>query len=277
MRNMVIAAAAALFALAASAQEALQCANPEFLNGVVFGGRIEMTSQVTRSLPAAMSAFRAPADFKLIGTARRDEMNLTTVAYKTSQSKAQAFNSLKAALASDGWPVEANPYPGSTFNSGDQPLTATVCRNGERRHISVAEAAGTRYASIMLIPEAERLGCGSQADAFSFERNQRLLPRFDFPQGTGMINGGGSGGSNDSVHTSSRISSKDSAADIVQHLADQLSQQGWNRDSGWSSRVSAGGTWRRTVDGRAGWGNLEITGVAADLYEVSFTLLLRPE
>jgi hypothetical protein len=98
------------------------------------------------------------------------------------------------------------------------------------------------------------------------------LPRFRFPAGTSLARGAGAGmGSNTNFTSTSRITSPESAAQLVQQLASQMREQGWSPDADWSGAGSAGSTWRKTIDGQPTWGTLEITGVGKDTYDVEFT------
>lgn len=282
MHKPAIALVIAFFAAAATAQQPLQCLNPDVLNGLVFLGRSELKVEVTRSLPPAMSGLRAPDAFSLIGTGVRDSGRITNVAYKTALTIDKAYTDIVAALGSAGWAVEASAAAGTTFNVAGAPRTTSVCRNGDRRAVMVAEVAGVRYVNIIGYAQGEQPRDCNAPDpgpgnlAFMTARN--AVPRFRFPAGTAIAQGGGGGGGGSDVFTSAtRIISSESATALAELLASQLQGQGWRPDSVWSGAGSAGSTWRKLDEGRLTWGTLEIVRVSERTYDVDFTLALSSQ
>jgi hypothetical protein len=269
MRKVAITTTA-FFTLATSAQT-LQCPNPDILNGLVFLGRGDMKLNVTRGSPGFMGDFRVPAGFLLIGTGVR-ATGMTTVAYKTSLSGDKAHAALLAALGADGWEVEPSQGPGNTFNVARE---GTVCRNGERRMLLVTQSGGATYVSINSDTQQRRRDCNAPDPALNmqFGRARNAVPRFQFPVGTSIAQGGGGGGGNGRNYTtSSRIISTETSAGLVQHLASQIAGQGWSADSGWDGSGSAGSTWRRISDGEVTTGVLQIVKVSEGTYDVDFTI-----
>lgn len=275
MKNLAIAATASFFSMGALAQGLPQCLNPDVLNGLIFNGRIESKATITRTLPASLAGFRAPTGMTLIGTAVRDSGRSTSVGFKTSLPSDQAVAALTATLRTDGWAPEAEQGPGQTFTVPGEPVHVTVCRNAERRNIMVRDVGGVRYANIMLSAEQRTLACNEKdprAMGFDMMAMQSAMPKFTFPPTARQSGpGGGGGGSNDIWSTSTRIQSPDSGASLAEHLAGQLTSQGWKRDSAWSGTASSGSNWKRQLDGKPSWGTLEIVRMGGDLHEVRFT------
>lgn len=275
MRRHVTAAAAALFTLAAVAQQPQQCVNPQQVNGLVFLGRSDMQISVTRDMPAFMSSLSLPADLVLIGTGVRTG-GMTTVAYKSALTTDKAHAAVVAAHEAAGWAVEAMPGSTMNFNIAGSPKEVTLCRDAERHYVTVNEVAGTRYVNVTATRESPRRQCSENPGMSSAITGARsAMPRFQFPAGTSLAQGagGGSGGSSMST-TRSRIISEVTPVALVEHLASQLEAQGWNPDTGWSGSSSAGSTWRRSLDGEVTSGMLEIVRVSAGTYDVNFTLAL---
>jgi hypothetical protein len=276
MKNLAVAAAAALFSLGAVAQGLPQCLNPDVLNALVYNGRIESKATVTRTLPATLVGFRAPSGFSLIGTAVRDSGRATLVAFKTALSSEQAMSALTESLRADGWAPEAPQGPGQTFTVPGEPQYVTVCRNSERRSLVVRDVGGVRYANISLTTEQRSLACNEKdprMGGMDLMAMQSSMPKFTFPSTTRQAGpGGGGGGSNDIYRTATRIQSPDSGASLAEHLAGQLTAQGWKRDSAWNGTVSSGSNWKRQADGKTTWGTLEIVRMASDMHDVRFTV-----
>ena len=288
MKKLTLAAAAALLSLNALAQDPLQCVNPDVLTSLVFSARSETQMRVTESLPEEMSEYRAPDGFELIGTAVRGDGNSTTVAFKTALASEVAFAALLASLEPDGWEIEAERSPAQTFNVTSQPVTGTVCRNSERRSLSVQDSDGVRYANINSFPDTRQLACHAEDPRLAlrgpgmFDAMRASMPQLDFPptarpaDGRGGL-GGGISGSGETISTSSRIASPDTAASLSEHLAPQMIAQGWSRDAAWTGTLSSGSTWtRQGADGRNQWGTIEIVGFGDDIYEVGLMLVTEP-
>jgi hypothetical protein len=271
MRKAVFIAVS-IFSMAASAQEVLQCTNPDILNGLVFLGRSEMKMTVTLGSSGFMASFRAPEGFRLIGSAVREEGSSSVVAYKTALPGDKAYSALLAAFEAEGWAIEGVRGSGAMFNVAGGHSEGTICRNGERRALLATEAGGQAYVSINA-GRTDARNCNAP-DLISM-RPGNGMPRFQFPAGTSLAQGGGGGGgSNRNYTTTSRIISTEAAAQLVQHLAPQIETQGWSRDSGWAGVGSAGSTWRKTIEGESAIGVLEIIRVSEGTYEVNFTINL---
>lgn len=285
MRKLAIAVPAAIFSLTAVGQDLLQCVDPDVANGLLFNGRAETALTVTGALPEDMSGYRAPAGFELVGTAVRGAGTTTTVAFKTALSSEDAYAALLASLEPDGWAVEANERIPQTFNVASQPVSGTVCRNTERLSLRVQDADGVRYATVSAYPDQPARACNAEDPRLAsggramFDNLRSRMPTLDFPANARAVDGfgGGMGGSGQTVSTSSRIQSPDSAASLSALLAGQLTAQGWSRDAAWTGSLSSGSTWtQQGDDAEPYWGTLEIVSIGGGTYHVGFMLMTRP-
>jgi len=278
MHRFAIAAIAAVTALSATAQQPLQCLNPDILNGVIFLGRGDQKVEVARGLPPFMSGFRAPAGLSLIGSGMREGGMMAVVAYKTSLSADKAYAAVVSALGAEGWAVEPEQYSGATFHVAGNPEDGTVCRNGERRTVMVWEVAGTSYVNIMTNSQGRGRNCNVPDPVMNmgfFGPNSPL--RFQYPAGTSLAQGGGGGGGSSGDYLqSTRIISTETPASLVEYLASQIEGQGWSKDAGWSGTGNAGSTWRKTIDGQLAWSTLQIVRVSEGTYDVDFAVELSP-
>jgi hypothetical protein len=276
MRRILAAFLVAASALAGAAQQTQQCVNPQLIDGLVYLGRGEMKMNVTRGQASFMRGLSMPATLTLIGNGVR-EGGLSTVAYKSALSTDKAYAAIIAALGADGWTPESTPGSSSTFIVAGSPREGTLCRNGERRHVLVTDTSGVRYINVMASVEERRRECNLDPygpGATGFRRD--TAPRFQFPEGTILAQGGsGGGGSNSMYTTSTRIISEETPARLVEHLASQIEGQGWQRDAEWSGSDSSGFTWRKIQDGELAWGALEIIRVSAGTYDVDFITTQR--
>lgn len=289
MQKVSVSFIATFFSLTAVGDDLLECVNPDVLNGLLFNGPYESTLSVTDTLPEAMSGYQAPESFELIGAGIRGivgQMVMTTVAYRTSLASEDAFAALLASLEPDGWAIEESPNRAQTFNLGGSPTRGIVCRNAERMMISVEDVEHVRYAHIDSNTDQRGQDCNEEDPRLArrgpgmFQAMREQMPALNFPATAHAAPGGigaGIGGSGETVSTSSRIVSPDSAPSLAEHLADQLAAQGWRRDASWNGSLSSGSTWfRQGTDNHPYWGHLEITGLGDDNYVVGFTLIARP-
>ena len=272
MRILAVAAAFSFMAPAMSASQAGQCVNPQMVNGLVFLGRSDMKVTVTRELPSFMENFRAPAGFSLIGTGV--QAAATKVSYKTPLPGNKTYAALVSALSAEGWTVEIPPYAAVTFNVPAGAQDAMVCRNGDRRSLRVAEFAGGSYATIIRFSQTRPRDCNTPDPAMQMGIGATLgaIPRLQMPAGTMLAQGnGGGGGSSGGFTISSRIISGETHTALVEYLAGQMVEQGWQRDAQWAGSRSAGSTWRKSQDGASMSGTLEIVRVSEKTYDVDFT------
>lgn len=285
MRKLIIALSLLAICTSALAQEALQCVNPDVLNALIFRGNAESKLVVRRGMPEVDAGFRAPAGFTLVGNGVRGMENpVTSVAYKTDLPTATAFNNLLASLDGEGWKREnAVQVPMATFSvAGQQPMSAQLCRDGERRVVQMAEVGDVRYATIVGFALAQPRACNAPVpqqagiDPIAIMRaRQANLPRFSFPDTArpGTIAPDGEQNSGSTHFTTTRIVSPDSASSLARHLGRQLSEQGWRNDTTWNGKLGSGSTWlRRGNDSQPLAGMLEVFSRGDGSYDITFAL-----
>lgn len=279
MRKFVIAMTSVLVVTAAPAQEALQCANPDVLNSLVFNGRPESKLTIRRALPENAAGYRAPAGFTLIGSGVRGQGTGTMVAYRTTLEAGKALDSLLGVLADEGWRRETTAQMQPLVSvAGAAPTGAMVCRNGERRNLRVQDAGEVRYLTISSFT-ARGWACDApnpQGFDPMAARNAAMaqMPRFSFPATARMAAGSSLPQGNSLASSSARIESPDTAASLARHLARQLAEQGWRADAEWNGALSTGSTWTRSAaDGQRYWGTLEILGMGGNVYNIGFAMV----
>lgn len=270
MRSFLLAGLV-LFGSAALAQPPQQCVNPRNVNGLVFLGRSDMKVSVTRSLASFMNGFRAPAGFSLIGTGVVQGVE-AKVAYKTALGGDKAYAAMLAAMGAEGWAIETMSGEDNTFRAPSDLREGTLCRNGERRLMLVADSSDTTYVSIHNVQQPRHHECNTPDPGSELVgAGLNAMPRFRFPAGTSIARSLGGGGSNDSFTMSTRIISGDTPGKLVEHVADQMVEQGWQPDSSWSGSRSAGSTWSKRSDGGITRSMLEIIRVSDRTFDVDFT------
>lgn len=289
MKKLTAALLGAFLSLTALGQDLLQCVNPDVIKGVLFAGRPESQTLITATLPAALAGYEAPSGFELVGTAVRGDGASTTVAFRTSLDREAAHAALVASFEAEGWAIEAPMIiPARVFVLDSEPVSGTICRDGERRYLNVEDINDRRYASIALSDQPPTRACNAEDPrrrSIGLGMMSLLTgeaPTLELPEGTtaadgsGRINTGG-GGSGDTYATESQIRSPLSPSSFVERLASQMSAQGWTADARWSGTLSNGGRWIRTSDdGIMYWSTLEVVDIGDGIYDLSFRIMMPP-
>lgn len=290
MRKIMIAVSSLAMVAGATAQEALQCVDPDVLNALVFNARAEARVTVQRALPEVVDGFTAPEGFTLIGSGVRGENAGTVVGYKTDIAAGEAFGNLVQHMVAQGWRRESpqGAQQPTIMVAGPQPLAAQLCRNGDRRAVVVRDIEGIRYATINAYPTIPARACdapvqrsGGFGNPITMINEMRTnMPQLTFPETTRTVGGANPGMNADSstmVSSAVRIQSPDAAGVLAEHITGQLTAQNWSNDAKWNGSLSTGSTWtRRGGDGNAYWGMLEILTRGEGVYDVQFSVSAAP-
>jgi hypothetical protein len=102
------------------------------------------------------------------------------------------------------------------------------------------------------------------------------MPQLEFPidPETGRAprsNGSGSSGGTNSRQSRTEINLKLSIGELIAHLNQQLSAQGWTADANWQGTTTAGSSWYMQLEEEPGvQGTLDITATSDSRYTVMF-------
>lgn len=276
MRKTVVALATAALAVAVAAQQPGLCLDPQLINGLVFLGRPDQKAVVAPGQASFMKDVRMPAQLLLIGSAERDN-GLATVAYRTSLSPDKAHAAAADALAAAGWLPEPRTAAATFSVAGAAPRNEVFCHDGETRQLLVRDINGARYVNIVHFAQAGSRQCGADPamESMSMMAIRNLLPGIRFPEDASpAFPLGAGGGSNSLFTTTSRIISSRTPGSLLDYIAGQLQDQGWQPDASWTSGSSAGSTWHRTHDGEPVSGTLEIMRAGDGTLEMEFTVAM---
>nr|PZN63409.1 MAG: hypothetical protein DIU62_11125 [Pseudomonadota bacterium] len=284
MRRLILSVLALLGVCSATAAEdLLRHADPDVLNGLIFGGRAAQRARVTDTIPADLADVQVPKGFVLIGTAERGD-GMVTTAFATGIELEPAFDALLQALLAAGWQTEMQPAQAPTFTvatDGRSEAVQLVCRDSRRRIVTAREFEGVRHVSTATIPGQAARPCHARDSAPGFgslaqlQALQSQMPRITFPDGVKITGPGGGGGGGDAIHQSVRVSSpEETLTSLLLDLSRQLTAQGWRRDATWNGQIAAGAVWTRTSrDGVALMVLLEIIDAGDSQFDVRFLLM----
>ena len=266
-----------------SAQDLLECVDPDVREGLLFQG-FDSNVVVSRQLPALMQSVTIGGDFKFIGSSVSDIQ--TSIAYKTAQPPDAAVREMTAALESAGWKdfgVQTTPQGG--FVTGSVPLYAALCKDQQTITLLSRESDDATFVNLRSVNQAvtqcaamASRGATAAAGSIGFHLGE-LMPRLTLPAGAqpaglqGRLGATGVSGSNRSATTNVTIETELGAASLAEHFRDELEQQDWLMDGNWTASVSAGSTWTATRDENLKLiGLLDVIAIGGSTYEATFRL-----
>lgn len=293
MRYLIFSSVLILFVPGASAQEDLLACVDQDVRAGLLPAMTEATTVVSRDFPEFLSGLAPSDDLEFIGSSVAPFE--TVAAYKTGLATGDAFAAAAGLLREAGWSALEieSPFSGG-FVTSVQPLPqfGTFCQDDRNMHVMAAEVQGTTYVRLSLWPDAEFGPCeempGGQ-DSFGFGPTGESdlyshMPTLVLPEQATVLNpyGGyiiGAGefpGTGRSTGTEIELETDLSAQTMVEHYGQQLEDQGWRLDTGWSGEYSSGSTWTRSPDeGPELAGLLDMTALAGTGYRASFRISLR--
>ena len=264
---------------AAVGDDPFACVDPEFTDaflGNAYFGRPTYSTD----LPAAFTELRVPDTFSLIGSEINNHS--VRVIYKTDESAESAVSAAVDRVAGDDWRNLSDfmQMPRGGFQNRSIPRMARLCRDTEPGllSISASDADGQTYLSLSMTNYGEGQTCSaleSQSTMAGRRAAMRFwdkLPQLNLPDDTQSTSAGMGGGGNE-YHSDIIVSSGMSRDILVGYLGDQIRDQGWTFDTGWSGNFSGGSIWSKTSpEDETLIGILHAYGESPDTYRVRFAI-----
>jgi hypothetical protein len=286
MRKLIFVLAGAFCGFAASAQDLLDCVNPDVLRGLVLRSSADEGVVFSTASPAQMSDITAPPQFDWIGSVERTGGVAASVsaAFRTDLAPDAAMEVAMAGLTSSGW--EAQPQLGGAGGAfASMPITRsqTACRDEQPVSVAANELENTTYVTYSFTTSSANTVCSApdpSSPLGGLSANiYRDMPSLEFPPDpvTGepvRSSGGGGGGSQNVRYSTTQVTHNESLNGLAVFLSEQLSAQGWVADTSWTGTTTAGSSWTRQADPDASLqGMLQITALANSRYDVTFRIV----
>ena len=251
------------------------------------------TTVVSRSFPEFLTGLPPSDDFEFIGSSVAPFG--TVAAYKTTLATGDAIGIASGMLREAGWQdIDTGTPPSSGFVTGAQPQMGMFCRDDQELNVMAAAVDSTTYVRLQLWPDIgpgpceEMLGSsgGLVVESFGTAGGPGLyehMPTLVIPDEATVFNpyGGyliGPGGFSEtarSVGTDVELETDLSARALLEHYGQQLEEQGWSRDTGWTGQSSSGSSWTRPSNGDLELaGLLDVVAISGSGYRASFRLPL---
>ena len=251
-----------LLASSSSAQEdLLACVDPDVREGLLFAGTpatMTTTTLVSRTVPDELTGLPESGDLEFIGS--RVSQFQIVAAYKSALAPSDAMNIASGFLREAGWlDFDMGTPPRGGFTTGDRPQFEMLCRESALANVASRASNDTTYVRVQVVPDRGGFPCGeisgvqrgliarTPLGANLFDHMPTLVlpggattsdPRFALaPSPTGFS------GNNRRMSSEIDLETDLSAQDLVEHFGQQLEEQGWRYDSGWSGQYSSGSGW----------------------------------
>lgn len=287
MRKLILVLIGGFGSVAAFAQDLLECVNPDVLNGLVLDGAYDDPAAFSSSSHPLMSDVSTPGQFNLIGTAERDLLgsSMVSVIFRSSVAPSEAIDAAMNGLAESGWEArqQQSGLGSGVFASASVAQPNLACLDDQPVTVSAGSIDGTTYVNYSFAMNQANSCTSPATGGAMFIRSSisQGMPSLEFPPDpeTGepvRSQGGSSGGSQAVQYSATQIAHGASLNSLVDHLSQQLTEQGWEADASWNGATTAGSSWSRLDEsGTPVQGMLQLTALNHSRYDVLFRIVSR--
>jgi len=229
---------------ASYADDPFACVDPDFTDaflGYSYQGRPEYST----SLPDGFVRLNTPAGLLLVGSQISGPM--TKIVYKTGMDAEPALTAAVSALADSGWIENTDhqrPARGG-FQSGSRATAKIVCHDNDTGALSVIADDRSGQTFVSYLYHSVSQSCGDTPAAplrHDPSEMMRLVPILKLPVGAKASNTG-RGGNGHEVGSRVDISGATGRSELQNFFEDQIRNQSWEFQTGWSSHLSSGSVW----------------------------------
>ncbi len=258
----------------AYAEDPFSCVNPDVADAFL-GNSHQGRGEYSTSIPARFAAVSVPTGLSLVGSLTDDLM--TTVVYKGPMKTDAAIDAVVVEMAKAGWTEdEQQHWPGNGgFQTRPRSMATVLCHDDEKDALSViaAERSGKTFVSYVQHSSSQSCGAASPAAVrHNPSEMMRLLPTMKLPEGAKASNSG-MGGNGHEVGSHVDISGTVGRSDLLNYFENQIRDQEWKFQTGWSSDNSSGSVWvLDTVDDGTLIGTLHLFDSGGDPIRVRFSV-----
>lgn len=258
------------------ANDPFACVNPDVANAFLGQWQRDLPSYST-SIPDEFVRFNAPASLTLVGS--QIEANMTTVVFGTSLDVEDALSASAAAMVDAGWSekIDERATARRGFQAVQRSTAPVFCHDNQPGAVSVIAKKKTGQTLVSFVHHTEPVSRSCDEPAPVPPRHDpreliALLPMLKLPEGATATNMG-TGGNGDEVNTRVDVSSAFGQSDLISLFGDQIRDQGWVFETGWSGSFSSGTVWTLdTPDDGILIGKLHVYGSNTDPVRVRFSI-----
>lgn len=258
------------------ASNPFECVDPDFSSAFLdHWSQKRLTYSTT--LPANFVPLDLPEELVLVGSLVSDShMN---VIFKSNERRSDVLASTLDALKEADWKLvdQQRGMPRGGFQMSTQPTARVVCRDSKPgvMNIMARDVSGQSMVSFSIYAHQLAQTCDDLNQETRARHSTPLMeymPNLNLPSGTKTTNMG-MGGSGDEMSSRVVVSTTRSREELLGYLGDQIGNQNWLLDTGWSGSVSSGTVWSMSSekDGEI-LGVLRITQAANEVFNIRFSV-----
>lgn len=231
---------------ASYAEDPFSCVDPNVADAFL-GDSYRGRGEYSTSIPDGFTTLHVPAGLSLVGSQIVDSM--TTVVYKTSMDAESALGAAAGAMAKSGWAENAERprrvSRGFQTSSRTRPMATVLCNDDETGALSVIANDKSGHTFVSYVRHSASQSC-DDAPARPLRHDpsemMRIVPTLKLPEGARATNTG-MGGDGDEVGSRVDISGAMARSELQNFFEDQIRNQSWEFQTGWSSHLSSGSVW----------------------------------
>lgn len=255
-----------------------ECVDPDVVDAFMGHYWHQDPSTFSTAAPPDFVSLRLPEDFVLIGSQSSESHR--SVVYKTDRDATTALSTSINSVKEDGWAlIEQRSRMGfGGFEPQSRPVTQLVCRDSTPGVMSITsvDRSGRTLVSFAIHTQQASQTCADM----NRERSNLLhrmpledyMPRLTLPSDV-KTKDWGMGGSGDEMSSRVVLGTSRTRDELIGLLGEQIRNQDWRYDSGWSGSVSSGSVWLLSggEDGEM-LGVLRITEASSGVFNSRFSV-----
>jgi hypothetical protein len=254
-----------------------ECVDPD-VAAAFLGSWHQDQPAFSTTIPEDFVTLSVPDGFVVVGS--QSSSSHRSVVYKTDEDDpATAMSNSLDALRKDGWAlVEQNLRGGfAGFQTHTRPSTRVVCRDSDPgvMNVTSAERAGETLISFGIYAQHASQTCADMSEKHGALLGRMSLsehmPSLTLPSGAKTTEMG-MGGSGDEMSSRVIVHSNHSREELLGVLGEQVRNQDWRYDSGWSGSVSSGSVWSLSNEDGPIVGVLRITEASSAVFNIRFSM-----
>ncbi len=230
--------------VASYAEDPFSCVDPDVADAFL-GHSYRGRGEYSTSIPGGFATLNVPGGLSLVGSKIVD--SITTVVYKGSMDPEPALDAAVGAMAQSGWAenkAQQRRVPRG-FQTSSRPMATVLCHDDESGALSVIATDKTGHTFVSYVHHSASNSCGDAPAAplhHDPSEMMRLVPTLKLPEGTTASNTG-MGGNGHEVGSHVDISGAIGRSELQNFFEDQIRNQSWEFQTGWSSHLSSGSVW----------------------------------
>ncbi len=226
------------------AEDPFSCVDPDVADAFL-GNSYQGRGEYSTSIPDRFAALSVPSGLSLVGSQTVDSM--TTVIYKARMNADAAFDAAVGEMAKAGWTESEQQHRPVTggFQIRSRPTATVLCQDDEVGALSVIAADKSGQTFVSYVQHSASQSCGAAPPAavrHNPSEMMRLVPTLRLPEGAKASNSG-MGGNGHEVGSHVDISGAVGRSDLLSYFENQIRDQEWEFQTGWSSHNSSGSVW----------------------------------